>query len=320
MTSTSRISSRLSLFVCTLSCSLLIQAQQKDTLTLDDLLKDTQEWLEENLDENWLRAFQNVDQEKVQEFLRALQQRFQGDYVIDVASLKQAAEAVLPILESRPETRSYASWLRTRMDYFEVADDLRLIVPPPKVEPGQPPKPAPNPTPEQERRVWQKHLEKRPAPKGAANLVSRLKPIFVQEQVPAELVWLAEVESSFDPLARSPVGAAGLFQFMPATAKQTGLALRPQDERLHPDKSARAAARYLKYLHGRFNDWPLALAAYNVGEGRLQGLLKKTQARSFDRVASRLPAETQMYVPRIEATLKKREGVTLAQLKAHPKR
>ncbi len=126
---------------------------------------------------------------------------------------------------------------------------------------------------------------------------------------------MAEVESSFNPKARSPVGAAGLFQLMPATAKQNGLSLFPRDERLQPEKNARAAAQYLKYLHGRFGDWRLALAAYNAGEGRVQRLLQKHKARTFDRIATRLPAETQMYVPKIEATLLRREGLSLAALK-----
>jgi membrane-bound lytic murein transglycosylase D len=134
--------------------------------------------------------------------------------------------------------------------------------------------------------------------------------------VPTELVWLAEVESSFDPSARSPAGAVGLFQLMPATAKSLDLSLWPWDERRNPEKSARAAAVYLRSLHKRFDDWPLALAAYNAGEGRVSDLLRKRKARSFDAISDALPAETQMYVPKVEATVLKREGRTLAQLKS----
>ncbi|MEO6034501.1 MAG: lytic transglycosylase domain-containing protein, partial [Verrucomicrobiota bacterium] len=146
--------------------------------------------------------------------------------------------------------------------------------------------------------------------------VAQLKKIFAAERVPVELVWLAEVESSFDPKARSPVGAVGLFQLMPVTARSLDLSVGLlQDERLNPEKSSRAAAHYLRQLYTRFGDWRLALAAYNAGETRVAALLKKQNARTFDQIANRLPAETQMYVPKIEAVVRKREGRSLADLK-----
>ena len=102
---------------------------------------------------------------------------------------------------------------------------------------------------------------------------------------------------------------------MPATAKRYGLRTWPLDHRLRPEESARAAAQYLRYLHGEFKDWRLALAAYNAGEGTVQRLLQQHKARTFDAIATHLPAETQMYVPRVEATLARREGVKLSQLR-----
>jgi membrane-bound lytic murein transglycosylase D len=287
---------------------------QQETYTLDELLQAGQEWLEENLDEDTLRALDEVDQQKVQQLFRELQQRFQGEYVVDLAPLRQTAKVILPLLEAHAETQPYAEWLKTRLDYLEVAEQFRLIIPPPKVEEGQPPKPIPNPEPELQRKVWQQQLEKRPAPKEAHPYISRLKPIFAAQRLPPELAWVAEVESSFTPTARSPAGATGLYQLMPRTAKRFGLLLRPKDERLDPDKNARAAAQYLKYLHDRFKDWRLALAAYNAGEGRVQKLLDSHKTGDFDHIATHLPAETQMYVPKIEATLFRREGVTLAKL------
>jgi len=152
-------------------------------------------------------------------------------------------------------------------------------------------------------------------PPGAQTYVLRLKPIFVAEGAPAELVWLAEVESGFDTVARSPSGAVGLFQLMPETAKSLGLTLTPWDQRLQPEKNARAAARYLKYLHEAFGDWRLAVAAYNAGEGLVSHLLEKRAARSYDEIAIDLPAETQTYVPKVEATILRREGVALQELK-----
>jgi membrane-bound lytic murein transglycosylase D len=224
--------------------------------------------------------------------------------------------ALLRLLDSYEETLPYAVWLRTRMDYFDAADQYRLSLVPPKPTPGQIETVWPNPTPEYQRRIWQKQLQRKPRPPTAQDFVSRLKTVFAAQNVPSELVWLAEVESSFNPQARSPADAVGLYQLRPLTARHLGLALRPEDERLHPEKNAGAAAKYLRYLHGKFNDWPLSLAAYNAGEGRVRQLLQRHKARSFDRIARHLPAETQQYVPKVEATLWRREGVRLAQLPA----
>ena len=107
-----------------------------------------------------------------------------------------------------------------------------------------------------------------------------------------------------------------MYQMMPATAKRFNLSSRPSDERLNPDKNARAAAQYLRLLHKRFGDWRLALAAYNCGENRVESLLKASKIKSYDAIASRLPAETQMYVPKVEATLLRREGIKLTDLPA----
>ena len=100
--------------------------------------------------------------------------------------------------------------------------------------------------PELQRKVWTERLSKRPIPGPAQALVPRLKPIFRSVGVPAELIWLAEVESSFDPKARSPKGAAGLFQLMPSTARSLGLSTWPFDERLNVESNAGAAAKYLR--------------------------------------------------------------------------
>jgi membrane-bound lytic murein transglycosylase D len=282
---------------------------QEQALDLQDFIQSAQDWAQENLDTNVLQALQDVDQQKVEQFFGDLQRRFQGDYVLDLASLKEAAKAVLPLLESREETQPYAVWLKSQLDYLDVADELQRATPPPRVEPGQPPPLVPNPPPEKEREIWNKRVATSPWPEESKAYVTRLKPIFVAEQIPPELVWVAEVESSFDARARSPAGAGGLFQLMPATARRFGLSLFPFDQRRQPEPSARAAAQYLKYLHGHFKDWRLALAAYNVGEGALQKVLDRHKAKTFDAIATQLPAETQMYVPRVEAVVLRREGV-----------
>ena len=120
---------------------------------------------------------------------------------------------------------------------------------------------------------------------------------------------MAESESTFNPAARSPVGAKGLFQLMPETAKSLGLQTFLPDERANPEKSARAAAQYLRQLHGRFGSWPLALAAYNGGQGRVSRTLKKQNAKTFEEIADALPAETRMYVPKVLATIEVRAGI-----------
>jgi membrane-bound lytic murein transglycosylase D len=211
----------------------------------------------------------------------------------------------------------YALWLKNRLDYLDVADRLRLIIPPPRPRPGQPTPRRHEPTPQKEREVWVSEISARSYPDNARPYLPKLKSIFAAEHVPTELVWIAEVESSFDPRVRSPAGAAGLFQLMPATAKRYGLRTGwPLDQRLTVQPSAQAAAHYLRDLHRRFKDWRLALAAYNAGEGTVENLLASRKARTYDEIAGRLPIETQMYVPKVEATLFRREGIKLAQLHA----
>jgi membrane-bound lytic murein transglycosylase D len=99
---------------------------------------------------------------------------------------------------------------------------------------------------------------------------------------------------------------------MPATAKELGLSTLLPDERTHPEKSAKASATYLRKLHARFGDWPLAIAAYNAGGGRISRALQKNKAKTFAEIAPSLPVETQMYVPKVLATLQVRAGKNLA--------
>jgi len=137
----------------------------------------------------------------------------------------------------------------------------------------------------------------------------RLREAFTAEGVPPELAWLAEAESTLNPDARSPAGAAGLFQLMPDTAHALGLGTFLPDERKDPEKSARAAARYLRALYGKFGSWPLALAAYNAGEGRVRRELASRGATDFAGVAAALPAQTRMYVPKVCALVDVRTGM-----------
>ena len=136
----------------------------------------------------------------------------------------------------------------------------------------------------------------------AALFVPRLKNIFREEGVPEELVWIALIESSFRPFARSKSDAVGLFQFKKGTAEAFGLKVNTsRDERTYPFLSAKSSAKYLKYLFKRFQDWDLVLAAYNLGEGALFRTMERTGTKKWIQVKVYLRRETRDYVPKVHA-------------------
>jgi membrane-bound lytic murein transglycosylase D len=289
-------------------------AQTNDALSLDDLMDAGQQFIEENVDEDVLAQLGEVDREKVRALLKQLQDEFDQDYVLDLATLKDAAQTGLKLLEASPDTQPYAEWLRPRLDYFDVAEQLDQATPLPKPVPEQPKPRKPAPDLKLEQATWTRTVKARPRPAEATEYESELKPIFAANGVPKELFWLAEIESGFNPTARSPSGAMGLYQLMPQTAKALGLSTWPVDERKSPRKCAAAAARHLRDLYQQFKDWPLAIAAYNAGAGRVKYKLDERKAKSFDAISSKLPSETQLYVPKLDAILQLREGTTLEKL------
>lgn len=125
--------------------------------------------------------------------------------------------------------------------------------------------------------------------------------------MPIELAFLPYIESGYRSSAKSHRGAAGLWQFMPNTAKHLGMEINWwHDERLDIETSTDKALEYLTYLNNRFNgDWELALAAYNGGESYISRRLKrsKKEAKDFDYWETKLKKETQDYVPRLLALI-----------------
>ena len=131
-----------------------------------------------------------------------------------------------------------------------------------------------------------------------------IRQILKEEGVPQELIYLAQAESGFHPLAVSRAGARGMWQFMGSRAQGYGLARSWWvDDRQDPEKATRAAAHHLKDLYGEFGDWYLAMAAYNSGPGTVQSAVKRTGYADFWELYRRnvLPKETRNYVPIILA-------------------
>jgi membrane-bound lytic murein transglycosylase D len=266
------------------------------------------------------------------EFAARLQKALEGDDLAALADYAPQARAALPALQLFPDYADYADWLTARLDELEAAEQIVAPKPAPTVSPPAPkPQPAPlPPKPAASIETQNSRIENSlphydlflararatPAPGRAAALLPVLRAAFIAEGVPPELVWLAEAESTFNPGARSPVGARGLYQLMPETARGLGLSTFLPDDRTDPEKSARAAARLLRANYEKFGSWPLALAAYNAGAGRVTRLLEKTSTKTYAGIASALPAETRLYVPKVCALVATRAGVSPEKIPA----
>ncbi len=123
--------------------------------------------------------------------------------------------------------------------------------------------------------------------------------------LPEELKYLSIIESGLNPIARSRVGAAGLWQFMPATGRLFKLYQDFYiDERLDPYKSTEAACLYLKSLYKNFKDWELVLAAYNAGPGKVRRAIRRSgYKKDFWEIYDYLPRETRSYLPQFVAMI-----------------
>jgi membrane-bound lytic murein transglycosylase D len=148
------------------------------------------------------------------------------------------------------------------------------------------------------REVFQRWLDR------SARYIPVMKDIFREKNLPEDLVYVAMIESGFNPYAVSWAKAVGPWQFMPATGKLYGLKIDWWiDERKDPIKSTLAAAEHLKDLRNLFGSWPLALASYNAGAGKVQRAVLRSRSEDFwDLKASRyIRKETKNYVPKYMA-------------------
>jgi membrane-bound lytic murein transglycosylase D len=132
-------------------------------------------------------------------------------------------------------------------------------------------------------------------------------PIFeaylAEAQLPKSLKYLAMIESELKPQVKSRHGASGLWQFMPVTARYYGLQVDGMvDERRDPLASTQAAVRLLVDLQRKFRSWPLVLAAYNCGEGRVHKAIRKAKTTNYAKVAHFLPRQTRRYITKFIAT------------------
>ena len=134
--------------------------------------------------------------------------------------------------------------------------------------------------------------------------VPMLEAALSERGMPRDLVYLAMIESGFDPTAYSHADAAGLWQFIEETGRRYGLEInKAVDERNDPLKATDAALEYLADLHDRFGSWYLAAAAYNTGENRVARIMREETGsergneESYYEIYDRLPRETRDYVP-----------------------
>ncbi len=127
--------------------------------------------------------------------------------------------------------------------------------------------------------------------------------ILTSHGLPKQLKYLSVIESELNLYAVSWMGAVGPWQFMPETARGFGLRVsRTTDDRVDFYKSTHAAARYLTYLYGLYNDWLLVIAAYNGGPGNVNSAIRKSGSRNFWALQYHLPTESRIHVKKFIAT------------------
>ena len=136
--------------------------------------------------------------------------------------------------------------------------------------------------------------------KRSARIFKEVEPILEKYGIPDDLKYLMAIESNLDPSSVSPAGAAGLWQFMPATGRQYGLEVNSNvDERYHTEKATEAACQYLRDAYKRYGDWMTVAASYNAGMGSISSKLQ--DQREDSAMDLWLVTETSRYMFRILA-------------------
>jgi membrane-bound lytic murein transglycosylase D len=278
------------------------------TDSTDDLYKVGQQLFDQYAPPEIKEQYAFPSKDDWDRFAARLQHALADNSLEELAAYEPEAQAALAALQAVPGNEDYSDWLESRIDEIEVAK--QTVSQAASVNPGQPDTRIRS-TQIPHYDLWLRREHDRAMPAGAAALMPRLQDAFTAEGIPPQLAWVAEVESNLNPTARSPSGAKGLFQLMPDTAHSLGLGTLLPDERTDPEKSAHAAAHYLRMLFAKFGSWPLALAAYNAGEGRVSRLLSARKASDFAGIETGLPAETRMYVPKVCALVAVRTGALL---------
>ncbi len=281
-----------------LSTSFIKAESLEESPPLEDLLETGRALWDQFAPDNFQEHYAFPTLDDIQPFLLELDTELTEDSTAKLANYARNAREALGLLRDYEGGDVIADWLEPRIDFFEAAKEIEEATDP--VDPF---------LPQFTRSYWDRVLASRELPKRAEQYAPLFRRAFSQMGIPTELIWISEVESSMNPNALSPVGALGPFQFMPETAQRFGLSLEEPDERTDPKKSAVAAALYLRILYSQFNSWPLAIAAYNAGEGRVSRALAKSKATTFEDVSCILPAETRMYVPKVMATVALRESI-----------
>jgi membrane-bound lytic murein transglycosylase D len=139
--------------------------------------------------------------------------------------------------------------------------------------------------------------------KRSKSYFSLIDTVFTKYRLPLELKYLAVIESELKTSAVSRVGAKGMWQLMPVTARELGLKVsKKNDERTHVYKSTVAAAKYLRDLYAEYGDWLLVIAAYNGGPGVVNKAIRKAGSKNFWALQQYLPMESRCHVKRFIGT------------------